>query len=394
MQTEIEISSCLEKKTAPVNVLFVGRRPVSDYLKALLQQNHYTWDSVDIDRLDSYIENGQIIGTIIVDNSLIHHKDISHSQNLFEKIDQKNIALILYNAPSELNLETMPLATVIESIDLNELWARIDSHVKIQKRFQQKTPQQKPPTISEDLTRQLEMAGHVQRNFLPTKLPNTETLQWATVFRPAEWVSGDIYDIVRLDEKHIGFYLADAVGHSMPAALLTMFLKQAAIMRQTFQNDYKVFQPWEVIKTLNLRMSEQELAGCLFATAFYGLLNIETLELKYCRGGHPYPILIRKNERISLQSRGGLLGVFPEAAFEQRSIQLQSGDKLFIYSDGGEPLIGQSPDNESFVYTEPFKDICQLPINKMLQAYNDMAENYHFGPGEIDDVSAIGLEVF
>lgn len=394
MQTKIEASSCLDKKTTPVNVLFVGQRPVSEYLNTLLEQNHYTWDSVNIDHLGSYIENRQIIGTIIVDNSLIHDKDISEYQRLFETIDLKNIALILYNTPEELNLETISLASVTDSIDLNELWARIDSHVKIQKRLHQKAPQEQQPTVNEDLTRQLEMAGHVQRNFLPAKLPNTEKFQWGTVFRPAEWVSGDIYDIVRLDEKYIGFYLADAVGHSMPAALLTMFLKQAAIMRQTFENDYKVFQPWEVIKKLNLRMCEQELAGCLFATAFYGLLNIETLELKYCRGGHPYPILIRRDDRIPLQSRGGLLGVFPEAAFEQRSIQLQSGDKLFIYSDGGEPLIGQSQDNESFVYTDPFKDICQLPIEKMLQAYNDMAENYCFGPGEIDDVSAIGLEVF
>ncbi len=394
MQTEIKVLPCLQNKTAPVNVLFVGQRPVSEYLKTLLQQNGYTWDSVGIDQLNSCIQNRQIVGTIIVDNSLIHHKDFSKYQNLFETIDQKNIALILYNTPKELNLEAIPLASVTESIDLNDLWARIDSHVKVQKRFHQKTPEEKRPVVSEDLTRQLEMAGHVQRNFLPAKLPNTEKFQWATVFRPAEWVSGDIYDIVRLDEKHIGFYLADAVGHSMPAALLTMFLKQATIMRQTFENDYKVFQPWEVIKTLNLRMCEQELAGCLFATAFYGLLNIETLELKYCRGGHPYPILIRKDERIPLQSRGGLLGVFPETAFEQRSIQLQSGDKLFIYSDGGEPLIGQSPADESFVYTESFLNICQLPIDKMLQAYNEMADRYHFGPGEIDDVSAIGLEVF
>jgi serine phosphatase RsbU (regulator of sigma subunit) len=46
--------------------------------------------------------------------------------------------------------------------------------------------------------------------------------------RPAGYVSGDLYDVMRLDEKHVGFYMADAVGHGMPAALLTMFMKNRA----------------------------------------------------------------------------------------------------------------------------------------------------------------------
>jgi sigma-B regulation protein RsbU (phosphoserine phosphatase) len=206
-------------------------------------------------------------------------------------------------------------------------------------------------------------------------------------------VSGDIYDIARLDEEHIGFYLADAVGHSMPAALLTMFLKQATVMRQTIGNDYYIFQPWEVMQALNLRMSEQELAGCLFATSFYATLNTETLMLKYARAGHPYPILIREDKIVQLQSRGGLLGVFPEAEFEQKSLQLQPHDKLFIYSDGAESLVGESHDDHEFILTEQFQEICQLPIEEMLSAYNQMAENYHFKPGQTDDVTAIGLEI-
>ncbi|GAH56406.1 unnamed protein product, partial [marine sediment metagenome] len=78
--------------------------------------------------------------------------------------------------------------------------------------------------LADDTVEQLRMAGQVQRNFLPARLPNSDTIRWATVFLPADWVSGDIYDIARLDERHIGFYVADAVGHSMPAALLTMLL--------------------------------------------------------------------------------------------------------------------------------------------------------------------------
>ena len=93
------------------------------------------------------------------------------------------------------------------------------------------------------------------------------------IYEPAEWVSGDLYDVRRLDEQHIGFYIADAVGHSMPAALLTMFLKQAICMRETHGNQYRIHSPLEVIREANQRMAEQHLKGCLFATCCYGLLN-------------------------------------------------------------------------------------------------------------------------
>jgi len=144
----------------------------------------------------------------------------------------------------------------------------------------QKNPTiQSPPAsdkLTEDTATQLKMAGQVQRAFLPASLPDSDKLRWAALYQPAEWVSGDIYDAARLDEQHIGFYIADAVGHSMPAALLTMFLKQALVMRRTNGDDYRIFGPQEVIKNLNLKMVEQNLGSSLFATCCYCLLNIRT----------------------------------------------------------------------------------------------------------------------
>jgi sigma-B regulation protein RsbU (phosphoserine phosphatase) len=151
--------------------------------------------------------------------------------------------------------------------------------------------------LADNLTEQLRLAGLVQQDFLPAKLPNTDEVQWATIFLPAEWVSGDIYDIVRIDEQHIGFYVADIVGHGMPAALLTIFLKQALVMRETIENNYRIFSPAEVVKNLNLRMTAQKLSGYQFATCCYCLLNTKTLQLTYARAGHPYPILIRSGQQ-------------------------------------------------------------------------------------------------
>jgi len=248
--------------------------------------------------------------------------------------------------------------------------------------------------LADDTAEQLRMAGQVQRNFLPDQLPNSDTVRWEVVFSPADWVSGDIYDIARLDEQHIGFYVADAVGHSMPAALLTMFLKQAITMRQTTGNEYRIFEPAEVIGNLNAKMLEQHLAAGLFATCCYCLLNVATLHMTYARAGHPYPVLIRKDSGPEqLESRGGLLGVFDDTELKQETLRLASGDKVFVYSDGCDSLIGRCSEQNEFIFNDRFCSIIDLPIEQMMAQFDSLVKNRPLQPAQIDDVTAIGLEI-
>ncbi|MHC4500437.1 MAG: PP2C family protein-serine/threonine phosphatase [Planctomycetota bacterium] len=248
--------------------------------------------------------------------------------------------------------------------------------------------------LVDDLAEQLRMAGLVQRDFLPTQLPNTDEVQWATAFLPAEWVSGDIYDIARVDEQHIGFYVADAVGHAMPAALLTIFVKQALIMRETVENNYRIFSPAEVMKTLNTRMAAQKLSGYQFATCCYCLLNAKTLQLTYARAGHPYPVLMRSGEPPQqLQIQGALLGIFEKSDYVQQTVQLQSGDRLLLYSDGAEPFIGAVDEQTGFGFSEEFCEIKDLPVVEMMDKFNNLAQHKKVAPSEVDDITAVALEI-
>jgi serine phosphatase RsbU (regulator of sigma subunit) len=87
------------------------------------------------------------------------------------------------------------------------------------------------------------------------------------------------------------------------------------------------------------------------------------------------------------------VGVFPETHFEQESVQLQQGDKLFIYSDGAEHIVGSCGKDGEFVYSEDFRSIMGLPVDEMMQAFDLIARNGRSAQPIIDDITAIALEI-
>ena len=108
---------------------------------------------------------------------------------------------------------------------------------------------------------ELRMALKIQREFLPKTLPSLDGLMFDVLWRPASYVGGDIYDVQRLDEHHIGVFIADAVGHGVPAALMTVYIKQAMVTRQITPGvgaGYRIVPPGEALAGLNRAMIEQD----------------------------------------------------------------------------------------------------------------------------------------
>ncbi len=364
-------------------------------LQKVLDVERFNWKKANF---TSFLETEfypETIGTAIIDTESIPHGQHRQLLEVIQTLDKAKIPTVLYGESENIDLSKFSILNVINK----QAFAQVVPVVKISNVYRK--PKIQPLNIditqkeyhAEQLEHQLKMAGLVQRDFLPRKLPNSDRLNWAVSFMPADWVSGDIYDVARLDEHHIGFYLADAVGHSIPAALLTMFLKHAIQMRQTTGNEYRIFSPLEVITTLNKRMLEQNLSGCQFTTSCYFLLNTETLELSFCRAGHPYPILIQKNKQPQLlQSKGSLLGIFDSAQFQQETIQLSVGDKLIVYSDGAEPFINTTNDNTSFEFNNWFLGIAGLAADNLVAEFESVVrqgKNYL----QPDDITLIAMEI-
>ncbi|HUW19000.1 MAG TPA: PP2C family protein-serine/threonine phosphatase [Sedimentisphaerales bacterium] len=392
-------------------------------IKRLLRQKSLSSALLSIDKFPQILHRLDLIGTVILDAEGL---DVSQQQKLariIESLETGNIGAILLNNRVKLPVKSFSLvptkmsfslASTMESVSIDELWVRISVNLAYRKRGSEIAVRPAVPPIQmqkfhanrlaeklqitgalvDTLAEQLRMAGLVQRDFLPAQLPDTDEVQWAATFLPAEWVSGDMYDIARIDEQHIGFYVADAVGHAMPAALLTIFVKQALVMRETIENNYRIFSPAEVMDGLNRRMAGQKLSGYQFATCCYCLLNVKTLQLTYARAGHPYPILIRPGEPPrQLEIQGALLGIFEQSEYTQQTIQLQSGDKVLLYSDGAEPFIGSFDEVTGFNFSEEFSEIRDLCAVEMVDKFNALAQHKKIAPSEVDDITAVVLEV-
>lgn len=246
-----------------------------------------------------------------------------------------------------------------------------------------------------DIDQEMRLAGRLQRDFLPNTRQPIGNLRFASVFRPASWVSGDMFDIFRIDEKHSGIYIADAVGHGMAAGLLTMFIKRAIVPKRIDSEGYCVLSPSEIIATLNDALAEQSLPQCQFVTACYALINHETLEFQFARGGHPYPILITHEGVVSeMKTPGGLLGLFKGEDFPVHHSTLRPGDKLIFHTDGIELGFASDGDAESAAPHMRFlTEHAGMPIDELMACMERHLDGQNGSLHPTDDITLLGVEV-
>ncbi|MBN2210879.1 MAG: serine/threonine-protein phosphatase [Sedimentisphaerales bacterium] len=241
---------------------------------------------------------------------------------------------------------------------------------------------------------EMRLAARLQRDFLPRNIPQFENVRFATIFRPATWVSGDIFDIIRLDEHHIGFYIADVVGHGMPAALLTIFIKRALVTKTIQGHNYNIISPGEALKHLNDDLVTQDLSNFQFATCCYAVLNTQTLQLQVANAGHPPPMRInRLAQESELAISGPLLGVFADADYETEEFQLHRGDKLLLYSDGVEVAFVSAGPDEPLRFRQECGDLAHCDIKTMTQRLVYLIDHEEGSLHPRDDVTIVGLEI-
>lgn len=248
-------------------------------------------------------------------------------------------------------------------------------------------------TIMERLDEEQRLAARLQRDFLPKKLPQAGDVYFHTLFRPVGYVSGDLYDVMRLDESHVGFYIADAVGHGMPAALLTMFMKNALVTKDIGEGTYRLLEPGQSMARLNNSLCSQQLSHATFATAAYGYIDTTTLEMSFATGGHPCPVLLRDGKLTDLVSEGALLGIFENETFHSCRVQLRHGDRVFCYTDGIEVAFTESNIADTEQWRNELVTRNGMATGEILQSIEDQLDRSGGSLLPKDDLTIVALEI-
>ncbi|MFO0831172.1 MAG: PP2C family protein-serine/threonine phosphatase [Phycisphaerales bacterium] len=190
-------------------------------------------------------------------------------------------------------------------------------------------------TEIERIHEELQLAANFQQEFTACPMPRLPGLDFAALFRPVSAVSGDIYCVRSNGPDSASFFIADAVGHGVPAALLTMVLTNSLIAADdASRENARPAQPGEVLARLNRRLIEGSLGNGRFATALYGTINAATREVTLAGAGHPPPLVLSRSAVRRIQTDGPLLGVFPDAEFTCATTTLAPGETLILHTDG------------------------------------------------------------
>jgi serine phosphatase RsbU (regulator of sigma subunit) len=188
------------------------------------------------------------------------------------------------------------------------------------------------------LEKELGMARRVQQGLLPGRIPDAPGLDIAARSKFCLEVAGDYYDIINIDGRYTVIAIGDVSGKGAAAALLMSNIQ--ASFRIAADIGFQVSDPDRDINVSNVVSRINDLihsntAPDQFITFFAGIFDSENKTFSYVNAGHNPPMILRSTGGIEMMDKGGLLlGVMPNVAYEQDTVNLQTNDLLFLYTDG------------------------------------------------------------
>jgi sigma-B regulation protein RsbU (phosphoserine phosphatase) len=229
--------------------------------------------------------------------------------------------------------------------------------------------------VMDQLHDELRLAGQVQRELMPTRMPALPDMDVGVVFRSAGYVSGDIYDVRRIDEDRTSFFVADASGHGVPAALMTMIIARGLRLEPTPGSDEGVPSPSAVLRELNDELVSQQGETARFATAVCGMIHHGARRVTIAGAGHPPPLVIGPDGRAEpVITDGGMLGVFSDEPFSESTVTLGPEDMLVLYTDGFDVAF---PDRQAD------GGLRRLPTENYIRCFHETAGSWR--EGTMDD---------
>jgi len=349
---------------------------------------------------------------------------------LKEQENTKHIPVIFVTSPSDTVSSAKGFSVgavdyVTKPFQIEEVIARITTHLKIrnlqvlleetiatlQEEVAERTRAEEALQESMYMVQQandrmksdLAAAARVQQALLPDIVPALSSTTFAWAYRPCSELGGDSLNVFQLDADHVGLYVLDVSGHGVSASLLSVTLSRVLIPRRDASCLFitsngtpgaeSLATPPEISTRLNhmFPMSED---GHQYFTLIYGILNIRDGIFRYTCAGHPPPLYLSPNQQMEQGEVGNVpIGLFEDSQYDEGTIQLQPGGRLYLYSDG--LLEAKNPSREFFDETRLHNVLetaqhmsLQMSVDATMKAVLDWTENNQAQ----DDLSILALE--
>lgn len=245
----------------------------------------------------------------------------------------------------------------------------------------------------ERIEAELNIAAHIQASMLPSVFSDlserTEFDLYASM-NPAREVGGDFYDFFLVDDDHLALVIADVSGKGVPAALFMV------ITKTLLKNEMQVSRtPKEVFDRVNIQLCENS-EDDMFVTAWIGIYEISTGLLTYVNAGHNPPLLKKANGEFES------LGMFPgfvlagmeDVCYEQEEILLESGDVLYLYTDG---VVEAMDANHALYGVDRLKAVLNrngdLAPETLLKRVKEDVDVFVGGGEQFDDITMVGVRI-
>lgn len=246
------------------------------------------------------------------------------------------------------------------------------------------------------IEQELTIAKQIQETILPEKETNVEGVEIGTMYRPARYVSGDFYDIIKISETDFLMVVGDVSSKGVPAAMLMS--ATTAIIRSELMRSSEI-TPSQLMTNLNNVLCTGITKGHdMFVTLFIGRFNLDRMQAIYCNAGHSPPFYwdSRKKGISELMPGGTFVGQFPDAEFKEGSIDFNHGDRFLAFTDG----VTEAVDIHNGQFgverlMQAFLDYSYLSPDEFCLKVREQVDRFAEGAGEepFDDFTLLEIKI-
>jgi sigma-B regulation protein RsbU (phosphoserine phosphatase) len=320
----------------------------------------------------------------------------------------KGIPIIFISALTEL-LDKVK-AFVVGGVDyitkpfqLEELHARVETHLKLRRlQIELEETNGQLARINSRMSRDLQSASRIQESFLPRKGLGVPGVNFGWIYQPCDELAGDGLSIIPLRDGKLGLYVLDVSGHGVASALLSVTLSRllsapsepsSILVRDAIPGEVAIAPPDEVAAHLN-RLFPFDPAIEQLTTMIYGILNPATGDFHYVSAGHPGPVHLPSGaDPVILESEGFPIGLADEV-YQERSVCLRDGDRLYLYSDGVSEAM--NPAGDQFGESRLLQAIVRGRTEPLQESVTNLlgeVTKWHGTGRPHDDISILAVEV-